>query len=243
MIVGIDVQSSINLAASFTTGTTRHLPPTHPPAISKYNNHFSTTNAIEREPYDTNFIGPCQHDPPPPRDGATRLPTSSQHRPSNMADQGDSTLIPPRKQERKRFKPTSRPRPPIPGQEKAEAVLELGEFQEVDTLTLSEASLVINALVTKRRMDRKNVNETEMLTQTLNYLDAFSRFRQKENVEAVERLLSAHKQLAKFERAQIGSLCCETAEEAKTLIPSLQDKITDEDLQELLDEISKLQSR
>ncbi|KAF3355552.1 Cytochrome c oxidase subunit VIa [Verticillium dahliae VDG1] len=199
MIVGIDIQSSINLSASFTTGTTRHLPPTHPPAISKYNNHFSTTNAIEREPYDTNFIGPCQHDPPPPRDGATR--------------------------------------------EKAEAVLELGEFQEVDTLTLSEASLVINALVTKRRMDRKNVNETEMLTQTLNYLDAFSRFRQKENVEAVERLLSAHKQLAKFERAQIGSLCCETAEEAKTLIPSLQDKITDEDLQELLDEISKLQSR
>lgn len=44
-----------------------------------------------------------------------------------------------------------------------------------------------------------------MLTQTLNYLDAFSRFRQKENVEAVERLLSAHKQLAKFERAQIGT--------------------------------------
>jgi hypothetical protein len=43
-----------------------------------------------------------------------------------------------------------------------------------------------------------------MLTQTLNYLDAFARFRQKENVEAVERLLSAHKQLAKFERAQIG---------------------------------------
>lgn len=99
----------------------------------------------------------------------------------------------------------------------------------------------------------------------MNYLDAFSRFRQKENVEAVERLLSAHKQLAKFERAQIGtadeiesddleaglltesrssgSLCCETAEEAKTLIPSLTDKITDEDLQELLDEISKLQSR
>lgn len=40
-----------------------------------------------------------------------------------------------------------------------------------------------------------------------------------------------------------GSLCCETAEEAKTLIPSLQDKISDDDLQILLDEISKLQSR
>jgi len=37
-----------------------------------------------------------------------------------------------------------------------------------------------------------------------------------------------------------GSLCCDTAEEAKTLIPSLQDKITDDELQELLDEITKL---
>lgn len=39
-----------------------------------------------------------------------------------------------------------------------------------------------------------------------------------------------------------GSLCCETAEEAKTLIPSLQNKISDVDLQDLLDEISKLRN-
>lgn len=107
-----------------------------------------------------------------------------------------------------------------------------------------------------------------MLNQTLNYLDHFARFTQKENVEAVERLLSAHKDLAKFERAQLGkprlprlfpnlslsakntnsgmcqgSLCCENADEAKTLIPSLAEKIKDEDLQDLLDEISKLQNR
>ncbi|ODA81889.1 hypothetical protein RJ55_00394 [Drechmeria coniospora] len=137
----------------------------------------------------------------------------------------------------------SRPKPPPPGTEEASATLNLGEFQNVDTLTLSEASLVLNALVAKRRNDRKNVNETEMLNQTLNYLDHFARFTQKENVEAVERLLSSHKDLAKFERAQLGSLCCENADEAKTLIPSLQDKIKDEDLQELLDEISKLQNR
>ncbi|KOS20725.1 DNA-directed RNA polymerase II subunit rpb4 [Escovopsis weberi] len=138
---------------------------------------------------------------------------------------------------------TSRPKPPPPGNEEASATLNLGEFQHVDTLTLSEASLVLNALVAKRRNDRKNVNETEMLNQTLNYLDHFARFTQKENVEAVERLLSAHKDLAKFERAQLGSLCCENADEAKTLIPSLADKIKDEDLQDLLDEISKLQNR
>lgn len=38
----------------------------------------------------------------------------------------------------------------------------------------------------------------------------------------------------------LGSLCCETAEEAKTLIPSLTDKISDDDLQELLNEMYKL---
>lgn len=56
---------------------------------------------------------------------------------------------------------TSRPKPVAAGNEEAGASLQLGEFQDVDTLTLSEASLVINALVAKRRADRRNVNETE----------------------------------------------------------------------------------
>ncbi|KAG4417500.1 hypothetical protein IFR04_009383 [Cadophora malorum] len=135
---------------------------------------------------------------------------------------------------------TSRSREPAQGDEEAAAELKLGEFQDVDALTNSEAALVINALVAKRRMDKKNVNETSFLLATTEYLDHFARFKRKENVEAVERLLSAHKELAKFERAQLGSLCCDTAEEAKTLVPSLQDKISDDELQELLDEITKL---
>ncbi len=55
--------------------------------------------------------------------------------------------------------------------------------------------------------------------------------REREEVEGKEMLMRTLK---------IGSLCCDTAEEAKTLVPSLQDKITDDDLQELLDEITKL---
>jgi RNA polymerase Rpb4 len=181
--------------------------------------------------------------------------------------------------------PTSRTREAPQGDEEASAELKLGEFQDVDALTHSEAALVINALVAKRSADRKNVNETEyalflllleermrrggiigvvgrekegghaesqnsepgttytkewsakgwrvilgpleterpcwagfpiwhihagltdnrMLSKTRDYLDHFARFKRKENVEAVERLLSAHKELAKFERAQLGS--------------------------------------
>jgi DNA-directed RNA polymerase II subunit RPB4 len=49
-----------------------------------------------------------------------------------------------------------------------------------------------------------------MLSKTRDYLDHFARFKRKENVEAVERLLSAHKELAKFERAQLGSYSSST---------------------------------
>ena len=45
-----------------------------------------------------------------------------------------------------------------------------------------------------------------MLLKTQEYLEHFARFKRKENVEAVERLLSAHKELAKFERAQLGTI-------------------------------------
>lgn len=106
--------------------------------------------------------------------------------------------------ERARRAPTSRPKPAPRGDEEAGTTLKLGEFTDVDTLTLSEASLVINALISKRRNERKNFHESEILSQTIDYLDAFARFKQKENVEAVERLLSSHKMLNKFERAQIG---------------------------------------
>ena len=56
---------------------------------------------------------------------------------------------------------TSRPKPRPAGNEEASNTINLGEFQEVDTLTLSEAALVISALVAKRRNEHKDVNENE----------------------------------------------------------------------------------
>ncbi|MCJ1315460.1 RNA polymerase B [Xylographa vitiligo] len=150
--------------------------------------------------------------------------------------------------------PTSRSREQPAGDEEATSDLKLGEFQNVPTLTLSEARVLINAVMDRRKQQRK-VEETETLVKTLDYLDVFARFKQKENIEAVERMLVGHDELELFERSQLGdlflrltllddggSLCCETSEEAKTLIPSLANKISDIDLQELLDEISKLRN-
>ncbi|MCJ1249188.1 RNA polymerase B [Trapelia coarctata] len=137
--------------------------------------------------------------------------------------------------------PTSRARELPGGNEEAATDLKLGEFQHVPSLTMSEARLLINAVIENRKKAR-TVDETETLIRTRDYLEVFARFKQKENIEAVERMLTAHPELELFERSQLGSLCCGSAEEAKTLIPSLTNKISDVDLQELLDDITKLRN-
>lgn len=56
--------------------------------------------------------------------------------------------------------PEARARERATGDEEATAELKLGEFQHVPTLTLSEARLLINAVMEHRKASRK-VEETE----------------------------------------------------------------------------------
>ncbi|CUS24657.1 LAQU0S18e01266g1_1 [Lachancea quebecensis] len=81
----------------------------------------------------------------------------------------------------------------------------------------------------------------QALKQTLVYLTNFSRFKDQETVTAVTQLLQSTN-LHPFEIAQLGSLSCEDADEAKTLIPSLGNKISDEDLERILKELSNLET-
>ncbi|KAM3161618.1 RPOL4c domain-containing protein [Lachancea thermotolerans] len=81
----------------------------------------------------------------------------------------------------------------------------------------------------------------QALKQTMVYLTNFSRFKDQETVTAVTQLLQSTN-LHPFEIAQLGSLSCEDADEAKTLIPSLGNKISDEDLERILKELSNLET-
>lgn len=84
-------------------------------------------------------------------------------------------------------------------------------------------------------------NRQVIVDEGLKHARAFAMYRNTEAVEAVDRLLSQHTELAMFERAQLGSLGCQSADEAKkTLIPSLDGKIDDEALQNLLDQLGSL---
>ncbi|MCJ1313490.1 RNA polymerase B [Agyrium rufum] len=137
--------------------------------------------------------------------------------------------------------PKSRAREKPVGDEEATSDLKLGEFQQVPTLSLSEARILINAVIDARKLKRP-FEETEILTKTQDYLDVFARFKEKDNVQAVEQILGSHTELNTFERSQLGSLCCDTWEEAETLIPSIKDKMSQNELQEMLDEITKLRA-
>lgn len=79
------------------------------------------------------------------------------------------------------------------------------------------------------------------LKNTLEYLTNFSRFRDQETVGAVIQLLKSTG-LHPFEVAQLGSLACDTADEAKTLVPSLNNKISDDELERILKELSNLET-
>ncbi|KAJ5336863.1 uncharacterized protein N7506_004885 [Penicillium brevicompactum] len=138
--------------------------------------------------------------------------------------------------------PTHRKRALPQGELEAASTLKLGADQHTHTLSLSEARLVIHKVLENKRRGGNKYEEPENLNKTLYYLDVFARFKDEENIKAVERLLNSHTELEMFERSQLGSLCCDNAEEAKSLIPSLQNKISDGDLQELLDELTKLRN-
>lgn len=59
---------------------------------------------------------------------------------------------------------TSRTKPVPAGNEEASSELHLGEFQDVDTLSLSEASLLLNAISENRRKGKGEAHETEYVT-------------------------------------------------------------------------------
>lgn len=92
------------------------------------------------------------------------------------------------------------------GDEEAGLELKLGEFQNVTTLTLSEARLIIDAIVEHRKKHKIGLNETETLTKMRAYLDVFSRFKDREDCDSIDNLLRTRNDLAGFERSQLGTL-------------------------------------
>lgn len=145
-----------------------------------------------------------------------------------------------------------------------------GDKEQLIALNLSEARLLIRAALKERKnknqknreyddddenekedeianMDLAGPNSNEIMHKTLNFLSSFARFKNSSSTETVEKLLTdfslaASVPLHPFELSQLGTLECEDAEEAKSLIPSLSSKVSDVQLQSLLTELRKYQT-
>uniref|UniRef100_A0A915Q6A9 RNA polymerase Rpb4/RPC9 core domain-containing protein n=1 Tax=Setaria digitata TaxID=48799 RepID=A0A915Q6A9_9BILA len=136
------------------------------------------------------------------------------------------------------------------------------EFEQADTLLTSEVYLLLEHRrqqseqkvrlfdqVKNSRIPQDHSNNIEeihsqeeidemsdVFVKTLNYTRRMARFKNRETIRAVRTLL-ATKPLHKFEVAQIANLCPETSEEAKALIPSLENKMEDDELDEVLKDL------
>ncbi|KAF6016463.1 hypothetical protein EB796_025229 [Bugula neritina] len=115
------------------------------------------------------------------------------------------------------------------------------EFENAETLLVSE----VHMLLDHRKKQNEEADEEQELskvfTKTLSYAQRFSKYKNKETISAVRELLR-QKRVHKFELAALANLAPETAEEAKTLIPSMEDRFPDEDLQPILDDIKTKRS-
>ncbi|VDM63592.1 unnamed protein product [Angiostrongylus costaricensis] len=110
------------------------------------------------------------------------------------------------------------------------------ESRNCNALLTSEVLLVLE----QRRKENEAKDEidttSEVFVKTLEYARRFSQFKTRESIKAARAIFS-QKPLHKFEVAQIINLCPETAEEAKALIPSLENKLEDDDLAEILKDL------
>ncbi|KAF0987047.1 hypothetical protein HZS_2660 [Henneguya salminicola] len=114
------------------------------------------------------------------------------------------------------------------------------EFEDSDTLLISEVFMLLQhrrkAGIESGEIDSSEI--PEVFSKTYKYTEIFNRYKSIESISVARNILSkSFTKLHPFETAALANLCPSLAEEAKKLIPSLRNKIEDEELQEILDEV------
>ncbi|KAL7272630.1 hypothetical protein RUND412_004556 [Rhizina undulata] len=122
----------------------------------------------------------------------------------------------------------------------AEEELKLKDFTHSACLTYSEAQHLMGRLVAARGFPQQKNKRLDRLQR---YFSIFARIKDATRLRALDFFLRTKQRewkLAEFERAQLGNLFPSNAEEAKTIIPSLKNKIPDAELDEILTELYNL---
>jgi DNA-directed RNA polymerase II subunit RPB4 len=127
--------------------------------------------------------------------------------------------------------------PQVAPEEEDASALRFGkEFESAEALINSEVFMLLEHRKSQNDSTDEEQELSDVFVKTLTYTQRFSRYKNRETIQAVRALLS-RKQLHKFEQAALANLCPENADEAKSLIPSLEGRLDDSDLQELLEDL------
>ena len=124
--------------------------------------------------------------------------------------------------------------------------LKLGEFAAEETLSLSEARIVLLKTLESRVQAGGQYEETENTAKSREYLEIFAVFKDLAMAEQVEALINRlGNGLEKFEKAQLKSLTPTSADEAKAVIASLEKKceegvVDEEELEAICKELQRL---
>ncbi|KAJ8312753.1 hypothetical protein KUTeg_010126 [Tegillarca granosa] len=100
------------------------------------------------------------------------------------------------------------------------------EFENAETLLISEVQMLLDHRKQQNESAEEEQELSEVFIKTLGYTGS----------------LLMQKKLHKFELAALANLCPDNAEEAKSLIPSLEGRFEDEELQQILDDIQTKRS-
>ncbi|XP_003386979.1 PREDICTED: DNA-directed RNA polymerase II subunit RPB4-like [Amphimedon queenslandica] len=110
------------------------------------------------------------------------------------------------------------------------------DFDTADALLVSEVKMLLEHRKAQHESQDDDQDLSEVFTKTLDYCQTFSKYNSRETISAIRGALQKHK-LHKFEVACLANLAPADADEAKTLLPSLQGRFDDLELNELLDDI------
>ncbi|XP_075262300.1 DNA-directed RNA polymerase II subunit RPB4-like [Convolutriloba macropyga] len=123
--------------------------------------------------------------------------------------------------------------------EDASELLFPDEFKDAQALLIAEVYSLMKMNETARENDNEFQLPNEVFAKTLAYTDKFARFKKHDTINAVRNHLMT-KKLHKYEIAALANLCPDTAEEACALIPSLETRFEERELEAILTHIQSL---
>eukprot|EP00126_Sphaerothecum_destruens_P004982 Sdes_comp18487_c0_seq2m8485 len=123
------------------------------------------------------------------------------------------------------------------------------EFKNAKCLLVSEVQLFLEhrkemfekSLETSDGGSESELALSHVFNQMLNYTQLIGKYKNKDTLDELRNLLS-RKNFHEYEVAVLGNLCPETSEEAKALIPSLEVRFEDDELQTVLDDMKNLRN-